>query len=92
MPFQSWHEAQLAAIASAGALSAGTQSLIILRQLAHSTDDEPDCDDDASAIAILTIGMGEAPSMEHNRRRAERSIDANQGPSGAFPPNHGARS
>jgi hypothetical protein len=76
-----------------GTLSAGTQSLIILRQPAHSTDDEPDCDDDASAIAIaiLTIGMGEAPSMEHNRRRAERSIDANQGPSGAFP-HHGARS
>jgi hypothetical protein len=50
-----------------------------------------DCNDDPGAIAILTIGMGEAPSMEHNRRRAERSIDANQGPSGAFP-HHGARS
>ena len=58
----------MATIASTGTLSAGTQSLIILRQPAHSTDDEPDCNDDASAIAILTIGMGEAPSMEHNRR------------------------
>jgi hypothetical protein len=69
-----------------GALSAGTQSLIILRQPAHSTDDEPDCNDDGERHCDTHYRHGRSSSMEHDRRRSERGIDANQGPSVAFPP------